>query len=544
MTSFFRTHSYLLALLLLLIGGVILSNARGNFPLNDDWTYAWSVQKLQTEHVLTLGDWPAMTLVTHLIWGLMFTKLFGFSFAVLRLSTLFSAVIGLAVLFQLTRRISGNKKIAFGLCLSLLGNPLYFNLVNTYMTDVNFCTLLTVSIYLAWLFFEEPRWQLLPALLLVSIGLVLLRQYGIIFPLVFTFSCLLLSKKRLIYVFAGLLICMITYLIYLRYEVYLRLVLSPEAAYKYSDVLSPADRKFWLNLFTGISSRYRIILIHALFYTASFTLAFLPSLIKARALRVQGLVALAAISLAFFLFIGYPLQIGNVLSNTGIGPDTSYTTLNGYYTGHPHFFSQQFEDVLNALKIIFLSAAFFVVFQLVLSLPQRLKHPVNRSFLFLVFLFGAYVVMLLETDTFFDRYQMPVIVLSLLILAYTLKSQVFSFWVVILPLLFWFYISIAGTRDYFSWNRLKWQAYEELRQNDGVQADSIHAGFEIMCWEGGAERFRKEFDNLAKSSYVIQFDELDSFIVVRKYAFRRYLLPGSDTLRVLKRSKYTKNSAP
>ena len=64
MTSFFRTHSYLLALLLLLIGGVILSNARGNFPLNDDWTYAWSVQKLQTEHVLTLGDWPAMTLVT------------------------------------------------------------------------------------------------------------------------------------------------------------------------------------------------------------------------------------------------------------------------------------------------------------------------------------------------------------------------------------------------------------------------------------------------------------------------------------------------
>jgi hypothetical protein len=64
-----------------------------------------------------------------------------------------------------------------------------------------------------------------------------------------------------------------------------------------------------------------------------------------------------------------------------------------------------------------------------------------------------------------------------------------------------------------------------------------------MCWEGGAQRFYKEFDKATPFDYVIQFDEIDSFGVAKKYPFKRYLLPGFDTLLVLKRVKFAKNSA-
>jgi len=543
MSVFLSRHKYLFILALIFLGSIVLSNARGDFPLNDDWTYSWSVQKLLTENVLLLGDWPAMTLATHLVWGLIFTKLFGFSFAVLRISTVVSALVGLFFLFQLSAKISGKKSLAFLLCLVLAINPLYFNLVNSFMTDVNFCTLLIISVYVSWKFFESPSFPLLILVLLLSIALVLLRQYGIIFPLVFFFTSLFLEKNKVLYVVASIVIVILTYCIYQLYESYLRQTLSAGAAYKYSDVISPMDKQFWINLSAGLAGRYRILLIHSLFYTAGFTIAFLPGILKNRRLSVQALLITAVTAMVAVLFVGYPLQVGNVLSNVAIGPDTTYTTLNGYYGGHPHFYSQAFENLLNGLKLVFLCLSLVVLVNVLLPYLKWGKLSVHRGFLFLISLFASYLVMLLETDTFFDRYQLPVILFSLLILAFLLRNYSFSFWYAGLPILFWWYVSVAGTHDYFSWNRLKWQAYEELKVEVHVQVSKIHGGFEIMCWEGGAQRFYKEFDKATPFDYVIQFDEIDSFGVAKKYPFKRYLLPGSDTLLVLKRVKFAKNSA-
>jgi len=57
--------------------------------------------------------------------GLFVHQAFGFSFFVLRLSTLVSSLIGLLVLYKLVSEISKNKLLAFAASLVLLFNPVY-----------------------------------------------------------------------------------------------------------------------------------------------------------------------------------------------------------------------------------------------------------------------------------------------------------------------------------------------------------------------------------------------------------------------------------
>ncbi len=101
MKIFFITHKYVLLLVAVFILSEIIVNPLGNFPLNDDWSYFKSVNILQNEGKYNIVDWGAMTLFTHLIWGFLFTKIFGFSFVVLRFSTIVSSLIGILVLNKL-----------------------------------------------------------------------------------------------------------------------------------------------------------------------------------------------------------------------------------------------------------------------------------------------------------------------------------------------------------------------------------------------------------------------------------------------------------
>ena len=156
MQFFFTKNKYFLFLLIIFIICEIIVNPIGEFPLNDDWAYSKSVS-FAINGVYTIGDFGAMTLFTHLLWGTIFTKIFGFSFTVLRFSTLISSLIGLFFLNKLIVKISNNLLLGFFSCLVLLFNPLYFSLTNTYMTDVNFTTLLILSCYCAFVFFDTKK---------------------------------------------------------------------------------------------------------------------------------------------------------------------------------------------------------------------------------------------------------------------------------------------------------------------------------------------------------------------------------------------------
>jgi hypothetical protein len=91
----------LLILLLLWCVVVVFINPIGDFPLNDDWAYGQNTRALTLENRLFFSDWPAMTLIAHTLWGTLFGKVFGFSFTVLRFSTLLMGLFGLAGFYWL-----------------------------------------------------------------------------------------------------------------------------------------------------------------------------------------------------------------------------------------------------------------------------------------------------------------------------------------------------------------------------------------------------------------------------------------------------------
>ena len=134
-------------LILLWLFLVILVNPIGNFPLNDDWAYGWTVNTLLTTGQFYLSDWTAPNLVPQALIGTLFTLPFGFSFTALRFSTLTLGLLGVLVTYGLLREVNAARGAALCGALILALNPLYFSLANSFMTDVPSFTFFMASVY-------------------------------------------------------------------------------------------------------------------------------------------------------------------------------------------------------------------------------------------------------------------------------------------------------------------------------------------------------------------------------------------------------------
>jgi hypothetical protein len=124
-----------------LCGGIVLAaflivNPFAEMPFNDDWSYCFSVRELVRSGHLLYNGWSAPLIITHVCWGALFAKIFGYSFAVLRFSTLPLAM-GCGVLAYLLARsadLPPARAIFFFLLLCL--SPLFLPLALSFMTDV------------------------------------------------------------------------------------------------------------------------------------------------------------------------------------------------------------------------------------------------------------------------------------------------------------------------------------------------------------------------------------------------------------------------
>jgi hypothetical protein len=137
--------------------GVMLAMAAAVYspvdvPVVDDWTYAWSVEHFLRTGELRMLEWSAHYPLAQILWGALIGGLWGFSFAVLLLSTLVLAWAGI-VAFFLTLRELGIKPVLAGLgALLLWCNPVFFVLSHSFMTDVPFMTAMNAALlgYVRW----------------------------------------------------------------------------------------------------------------------------------------------------------------------------------------------------------------------------------------------------------------------------------------------------------------------------------------------------------------------------------------------------------
>lgn len=531
--GFYLSNSFWL--ILLFIVAELLVNPLGNFPLNDDWSYAKSVQILQTEHKIDIGTWPAMTLVTQLWWGGLFTSVFGFSFTVLRFSTLVSSLIGVLVINKLVFRITGNKTAAFTAALSLLVNPFHFNLSNTFMTDVNFNTLLLLAVYFVYDFFQTPKKRSFFLVFFLSTLLVLLRQYGIILPLCFLLSCLFLQEKKWLYVSLScvLLAAVIVTLKY--YEHYLKSILPNTAAYKFSANVNPTQRVFWDILFLNTKSRYTRIIFHTLFYSFPFTLLLIKPVLTEFDRKKVLLLFVLILAPVYVLFKDSGFQMANVFTDLAVGTETFFQTLKGTDSGYGHTYNKYFELFMPYVECVFISMSLTVLMLYFYKIRKKIRLKDKPELIFLWGLFASYTLMIIITESYFDRYHIPLISLCLILLSYmkipALKTSVTSIGLLLLL----FYVSVFGTKDYLSLHRTSWNAYQDLRKDKTIKAEEINAGFEVYTWNDGKHVWWWEFMSISNFNYIIQYDPEPGFVLLKEYPFQRYFPYKKDKINIFVR---------
>ncbi|MBS4066236.1 MAG: glycosyltransferase family 39 protein [Chitinophagaceae bacterium] len=529
-------YNYFFLLILVFLVAEIIVNPIGDFPLNDDWSYAKAVYYSMTDHY-TIGHFGAMTLFTHVAWGMLFVKIFGFSFNVLRLSTFISVLIGLFFMDKLIFKITGNKLSGFLAGLVLLFNPLFFNLSNTFMTDVNFNTLLILCCYFAFCFFETGKFLNVVIFSILAALMVLLRQFGIIVPVCFMIACLFRKEKKLLSFSVSVLVALFVYFCLYTYEKYLKGILPEGSSYKFSGGVHVSDPEFWKMFSYNFGERYKILLVQLGVYLAPFAAFYLIPLLRSFKTYSSVVIVLLSVYVVHLAFkdVRFPFQ--NIFENMWLGPETFYQSLSG---AKGHLYSETFISVMKIVKYVFMSVTFSTLSLYIFSLfrqnkPERLFRS-DPVLVFLVVFMLAYVFMIFITESYFDRYYIPLICVGLVLMAFINKKQVGDYKLVLILLLPLCYVSVFGTKDYLTWNRVRWQAYAFLKETKGATAEKVNGGFELNCWNDRQQTWWGNYLSVDNFDYLIQFDPEPGFEVLKEYEFQRYFPFRKDKLFIFKNS--------
>jgi hypothetical protein len=140
----------MLILLLWFVVVAIAIGAHRDIPVIDDWTYAWSVERLLVDGRLEVLDWSAVYPLGHSLWGAAWSLVLGFSFATLRLSTLGLSLLSTCALYFILRELEASPRVALLGALSVAANPVVLLLSASFMTDIPFVafTLMALLCYI------------------------------------------------------------------------------------------------------------------------------------------------------------------------------------------------------------------------------------------------------------------------------------------------------------------------------------------------------------------------------------------------------------
>ena len=134
-------------LILAWLVAIVLVDPRADVPLIDDWTWAYSVEGLLTGKGFTISSWSASSPVAQIWWGTLWASIGGFSYTVLRLSTLALAAAGTLAMYGLLRSLGCGPRRALLGAATLLVYPVAFVLSFTFMTDIHMLALAIGSLW-------------------------------------------------------------------------------------------------------------------------------------------------------------------------------------------------------------------------------------------------------------------------------------------------------------------------------------------------------------------------------------------------------------
>jgi 4-amino-4-deoxy-L-arabinose transferase-like glycosyltransferase len=535
---------FVASLLLVWIIMILFVNPIGDFPINDDWTYGTSVKyMLQTGHFRVVNTFTA-TGITQIFWGVLFCLPFGFSYTALRISTLVLGGIGVVFLYFLAYKISANKRFSFFAALLLAINPMYFSLSNSFMTDVPFIALVTISCWFFCKAFTHENTLHLVLAVLFSILATLVRQFGFVLPL--AYSLVMLLNKRNGYknwlriIFPPILVGGILFW-YMKWMKENNPLFDPYQG-------GQGMHTFFVDL-GGFLFRIFIRTGDTLYYCGFFLLPLLllsvPNafrLMDKKQKRTAILGTLVFVPSTIRVWSGLP--IGNILNKEGIGPkllkDTYLFNINN--PGIPDMW-------LKVLISVGLIGALFAALSLVMAIIKSVKSvkeknisPDNLQTTFLIFFLLGYSFLIFTPFNFFDRYTLPLFfVLALLSLPKeaTGTKVVYKCISVIMAACIAFF-TICSTHDYLSFQRVRWQALAYLNNEMKIPASNIDGGYEYNGMELGSSvhpSYGKSWWYVINDDYEVSCGPVPTYKTIKQFNYPTYMSFGTKSVYIVQKEK-------
>ncbi|PSB54295.1 hypothetical protein C7B61_22425, partial [filamentous cyanobacterium CCP1] len=305
---------------------ILIVNPIGEFPINDDWAYAFSVRELLETGDFQFSDWTATNLLTQVLWGTLFCLPFGFSFTALRFSTLTLGLAGILATYGLLREVNLSRPLSFFAALVVALNPIYFSLAHSFMNDVPFFGFAIVALYfLVRGLRQDSSFDCIIGIL-VSYVALLSRQLGLILPFGFGIAYILKKGLSLRTVVVGFAPTALGVIIQLTYQFWLEITLRAPA--KYGNQINTLVQEVSQGL-RNTAINFTTIALYALVYLGVFLFPFLLlSLVtRLKNLSLQHRIfSLSVLSTIIFIVLStliskqrlMPLH-GNILVDLGVG---------------------------------------------------------------------------------------------------------------------------------------------------------------------------------------------------------------------------------
>jgi 4-amino-4-deoxy-L-arabinose transferase-like glycosyltransferase len=518
-----RANIYLPLLILIFILSEFIVRPIGNYPLNDDWSYSHSVKVYLDTGKLDLGYWPAMTLIAHIWSGVLSCKIFGFSHVVLRLSTLLIALLSAIAFYKLIFRITESKQAAFLLSAFLIFNPLMFSLSNTFMTDVPFVFSVILCFYTCERYLTTRNIGWLLALTLSCIYSILIRQYGLAIVFALFFLMLFVKGRSRFLILIPLIL---SALAYWQADLFIKSSKSAVTVVTISSVLNRVNVEMLLGSGTRIA--------YMIAYSGLFLLPLLaPAAVylfkKQTRLNLRFVIPIFVLLSWGIIYFVKTMPLGNVLSNTALGTETFFETLVlGHNMKHVH--SPLFGKLVWWLSIAGSLCFSFIVAAVLVALPMKLKtRKLTDPFRLFTFFFLFFIIIFIcITESFFDRYWLPLLPPILVLLAYKHESIKRTLALSAVFIISTGLFSVLATKDYFMWNKCKWQLINRVT-NAGTDPRHVNGGFEYLAFNFYDEDWWGYLNDQNHPFYV-GFEKRKGYAVMDYRVYQRYIPWKKDTL--------------
>jgi hypothetical protein len=492
------------------------------------------VCNLAVKGAFIVDPWPAMTLVSQTLWGALFAKIFDFSFIILKCSVCLLMIISGFVMYRLILKITGSMTAAFLMACGFCFNPMVLTLSFTFMTDAFFLCFFLYSLNALYNYLFAGEISQYRYFILFSVIAVLDRQYGMITSLVFIPALLFhkpLSAKNVLFALLPLLFCYEASAFYNKMLGWLN-----QSNYSISSVSKIGD---YLSHFQFSVARAKFsdqLMVCGLLLLPVFIFSVL-NLRKLKLSRSVGYIT----ALVFVLLLASNdwkhFPIGNMLSNSGIGPKVTRSSV----LAESSKFSMS-PTMAHFLQILFcLSAAYGLTYAFFSLFKRSSENPGVKWFYFgLRFYLLIYFVFSAINVNYFDRYALPVFLVFLVLVArdfsfadkagVVLSSVSFA---LLLP------ISVLIVKDFFSWERARWDAIHFLEVS-GIGPHQIDGGLEYNGWykPGGFRDTMKEATSwwwVDKDDLIVTNSPIDGFKKIIPFTYQRNIPYTQDTVFILEK---------